>query len=404
MVGGIAFLGAVAALLDTDTRNAQHVTETPLLAVDDLASLRAHAAVENVDADGDWLRMGGRANAGSVVAFHEEHGDKEWAVEMRVRRPKMAEQQHAGLLVWATKQPVTGGKFLGGAAKFTGFATGLLFSKNRTDFAFSYNDGLDLTDLGSLAMQREPVDPSILKGVEELTVKVVHTSRNFIIELYDGERLISDSFRVNDVLLAGEAEVGPHLGLTTFYDGSPAAEPLRVAHVTVLDRKESEDYDATASHLPLNTYKHSESSAEVAQAVAHMKHFTTYLQNALVYEGSNLLDTLHEDLQELTRRVEKRIDALIAQEAEAQEVDAATADTRGSSRIDRFDAELLDMHIKLEQLKVEVARARQTAMPSSIKTISNMLLVFSALAAAVVVGKQIAMRVILRSPAEKKRG
>lgn len=406
MILYVALLAAVDALIDTEMHNAAHIKETQVLAIDNKHDLDAHADAEDAEFVDGWLNMGGEDNTGGLLRLKESPSTVEWAVELHVKIPEMARLQHAGLFFWYTEKPVIKGNFLGGLAKFNGLAAGIHFGFQETRLAFSFNYGLDYTGNMEDMVHREQVDPAILSSVKELTIKVIHTAKNFAVELYHQEKLILDTFRINDKLNTTFEKPGPFFGVSTFYEGSPAIKPLQVKHIMVYDRKEGSEYRVGHTHTPFNKHKHDSSDKEVQHAIADLKHFMAYVANAFHTGEINGFDHIKTVMKERVHSLRARVDTIVSQVRKVQEVDKLLVggDNSNTPRLERLEQDLKGLHIKLEQLKGSIDLPSNDRKTDSLRPIANMLVVFTVLVVLILIVKQILSRTILHIPIEKKKG
>lgn len=266
-----------------------HVNETTLVDIKDLKSLESFSKYENVRLINDSFVLRDSNGNGSQISFKEMDNLPNWSFEFTVKNLILKDIENAGFYLWLTKDKLEKGGYNGGSYKFDGFVIGVDFNKERAAIAFSYNYGLDYEKIGHSAMKFDCINPILIENLEYFKFKVIHTDKNFKLEIYDDKNhLLSDHFRMLDPSL-GSPDLKKHFAITTTYSNVPLDIHFDLKEIKLNSRVETEDYDQRNVHTDHNIFPRSKEEEELRTALASVDFFSNYLSHTLGTESKNLI-------------------------------------------------------------------------------------------------------------------
>lgn len=393
----VLLLGPLRAVLDTATENYAHISES---AVTDLLNIRDRSVFRNVREDAGKIVLRSADGFGSLITLSNPNTTDNWAVEFKVPNMRLKRLQKAGLFLWYTRERLEEGPFKGVQGKFTGFMAGIEFAAERAELVFSYNYGLDYENKEMVTLHRDHINPDVLERVDEITVKIVHTVNNFIMELYSGGSLIADSFRIHDTLLPVE-DGGNHFALTTSYERCPDAVAFELEGFKILEREEGERYDPTNHHVLHNRFSRTEGGAEVLHAIANIEHFMAYAVNALGTGDTSAVSEMVVRLKDAVRLQRTGLDEVLGQARDAKTAEDGSLARESTARIGEFEERLDEVYRRMEELRRTVQELGSSRR-GPFAGVGNMLFVFTILVALVMLGRQLVWRYVARNVCAKK--
>lgn len=387
-------------LTDALSSNSKHITETLLDSMkkfDELEKMTKLHDVQNVDGKAILRGFGGE---GSVVHLKKETNLSSWAVEMTINMLEIKDAGKASLMLWYTANEFDGGNFYGGPERYAGLMAGIEVSRKRMDLLLDYNSGRRVSDPAN-TQHRDHVNPDVLVGVKELTIKVVHTLGNFLIELYSEGKLISDTFRINRQVFAAGEEKEMFFIITTSYTGIPKEKAFELKNAAIYKREEDEEYLVDEHHTDHNKFPRNKNDDEVKATVASLLHHMAYIHLVLGGEEKNNISNMGGRLKELIKKQKDELEVM------TKSIKALN-NSEGLAFVQVQERKLNDLNFRVAEISTKLNSLadligndpHDKKMP--MKEISNIIIVFAILTTLILLTKQIVWRYLIFGIAPKK--
>lgn len=349
----ISYFSNINAFLAEQPALNAHVNETLLTQINSMQTLDKFAKYENVTKDNDMILLtNNNHDKGSIIKFKEEIDTKDFSVVLDLDHLVLKDSDISGIYAWFTEKPISQGTLKNGPSKFKGFMGGLEFAHHKARFVFSYNMGTDDKENEHYTVMYDKIDESKLENVHEIKLKIIHTSNNIKFELYDNyDRLLSDTFKINDPELVQMEKEKAYFGITTFYENPKDFNLLELKNIEVFKRDEKEGYNNMDLHAEYNTHEHSESQKTVIDATADIAHFISYLSAAMGTVGETPMQKMVMSFKDEMKELYKKADEIINGEGMnlVSEKDDDTA-----AKLQEFDNTMLEIYNALKKMKKEV--------------------------------------------------
>ncbi|KAI5169623.1 hypothetical protein PAEPH01_0862 [Pancytospora epiphaga] len=394
-------LGGVQAFLDVSTNNAKHITETELFVISSKGGLEEHSHFENIKINDKSMKLRGDDGSAAFIAFKRENMLDSWSTVIKLKKPVLEETQRASIQLWYTDALLKEGQFMGGDEKFMGFLAGIEFTAKHPSTIFTFNYGFDFKGKENSVIQRDRLNHQIFEGVDEITLKIVHTENNFLIELYNDVTLISDSFRIHQSLLPVEKDMPRYFGLTTSYKNCPDDISLEITELKVMERKEGTDYNSHDAHLSINKSVPTKSMKEVVHAVASLNHFISYVEIAVGKDGASFTD-VQTYLKETVRNQRHKLDEMIAHARERKKANDDVIQKDNIKRIDAFALQLNEIHGRLMEYR-NILQSVLNERPYNIRNGVNLMFVFVIISGFIFVSGQLLRKYRMRDDFTEKK-
>lgn len=204
----------------------------------------------NLRSDGLFLRSGIEKHA--LMRWEEAAEIESWAFSFVFNNPHLRSNEQAGIYLRYTKEPSLIGPFSGGGATYDGIMLGIGFQGMSPRIAYAANNGSDygiLPEYHKYAINYDEINPKRFKDVEEFTFKVIKTKRHLKVEIYDGERLLYDNFRIYTLGgIKGFIGKGGYFAILTDYSDAPSSKAFEIKRAQLYKRTESAEYVSTDLH------------------------------------------------------------------------------------------------------------------------------------------------------------
>ncbi len=239
------------------------------------------------------LRLRQSKDKGGLVLFLEDNKYEEWSFEYTIGDIDLHFPEQGGVYMWYTKYDQDTGEYRGGDGRFEGLMAGIEFKGMSPEIVIALNDGREMDEYNTL--HRDSFNPSRLKGVKELTVKVILTHNNFKVELYEKERLLYDSFRYIYNHPFRGLGVDKRFSITSFYSNTSSDKSFILKKAQLYKRTESPDYDPEKIHalhvesLPKEEHEVQHPDKELRAFIAQFTHFLEYAKGVLGDVGHPLI-------------------------------------------------------------------------------------------------------------------
>lgn len=260
-----------------------------------------------------YLKSGVEHNA--LLRWDPENQTEDWSFSFTFNEPNLGSDEHAGIYLRYTDEKPIVGPFKGGDAVFNGVMIGLEFNGKAVSIAYAKNDGKDYTDMQVHVVKHDQLNPARFKGVETLTMKVISTSKNFKVEIYDKEKLLYDNFRLYDTAKYGFNKAGKHFGILADYPHIASGKAFVLHSAQLYHRSEDDKYAVRKSHVdrmkPAVREKHEikHPNSDVKELIHVAELATAFIQSSI----GELPDTsialaekeLIKDLEVIKEKIEK---------------------------------------------------------------------------------------------------
>lgn len=197
----------------------------------------------------DKLFLRSSIAASSLVRWENINKVENWSFSTTFELPKLGSREVAGFYIYYTSEKLTTGPFYGGPSKFDGFVFGFEMKGGVADLIFIKNDGSeDLKEMGDILTKRDSLNPKRFRNLKEITMKVIATSMNMKIELYDGKTLLYDYFRFNQAFEANKP--GKYFGIIADYKNTASSKAFVLKEAKFYERDEVNGYNMYHSKTP----------------------------------------------------------------------------------------------------------------------------------------------------------
>ncbi|KAM0672230.1 hypothetical protein CWI42_081570 [Ordospora colligata] len=280
----------------------------------------------HVEADGLSLRR--HTDEGGLVAFLEPNPHEEWSFSYTFTNAALRFPHIGGVYLWYTSEIPDQGEYKGGNDKFDGIMAGLEFRGAQPEIVMAFNNGEEsLKGSEDMNLHRDVINPARLRGVNDITVKVISTKKNFKVELYDGDRLLYDSFRYHGNGNSIKIGSGKYFNITSFYDRAPSNSVYKLRNAELFERIETDEYTIHAIHAPyVNEGPRSPDSVmheeeEIRHLVSKTEYLHNYLQLIIGDINDTSFDKILHTLHEQQKQVMKKMDEITASSGKSGTVD-----------------------------------------------------------------------------------
>ncbi|KAL6121164.1 hypothetical protein NUSPORA_01967 [Nucleospora cyclopteri] len=331
-----------------------NVTETLITSISTIQELKSKATLKNVHLEDDHMVLQGKQHEGSLINFKDTVEINHFSVTFTIDHLQLREMEKSGVFIWFTDKALKEGKFKGGPGKFKGLMAGIEFSHNQTNLVFTYNNNMDFTEYESFALHKDQISPSKLEMVDKLKIKVIHTDKNFKIEVYDGDLLISDTFKVNDPTLLEMDESENHFAMTTYYDDASKDIAIDLTDIKIYKRIEGDDYKNMDLYTSYNSHDVPESQKEVGLAVANLGHFIAYISTAFGNFGENVIQNMVTSIREEIKNIKEKADNMLSELLKNDENEEEKLELEASDKLDQIDRTIKEIYEKLNYFKMHL--------------------------------------------------
>ncbi|OQS54626.1 hypothetical protein EHP00_127 [Ecytonucleospora hepatopenaei] len=345
------FISMINAFIPEQSKLNHHVNETLITRINSFRDLEKYTKYENVIRDNDLLFLSNHNHdKGSIIKFKEQMEVSNFSVVIDLDHLVLKDSDVSGVYVWFTEKPISQGPLKNGPAIYKGFMGGLEFAHMKARFVFSYNTGSDDKDSEHYTVIYDKIDESKLENVADLKLKIIHTENNIKFELYEGETLLSDTFKINDPDLI-KMNNKAYIGITSFYENQKAANLLELKNIEIYNREELDGYNNMDLHVEYNAHDHSENQKTVIDATADIAHFISYLTSAMGTVGETPMQKMVMSFKDEMKDLMKKTDEIISG---SSYVPTPENDSETVEKLNEFDVTMNEIYNALKKMKKEV--------------------------------------------------
>ncbi|KAM0675002.1 hypothetical protein GVAV_001341 [Gurleya vavrai] len=267
----------------------------------------------------DHIELRSSANGGSIITFEDANPVDDWAIEFDINLLNLSFPQRAGFYVWYTDHEMLDGSFNGSDGRFNGIMMGLEIVGKSVFLVMSNNDkeyDYSLVDDHNITTAVDSINPARFRNIKNIKMKIISTSKNFRVELYDESgKLLYDNFRYVNLDGLGDLKNGKNFSITTTYEKTPLSKHFNLKGVRLYERKEEVEYDPykVYSKLPDENVRWSHHidhpNKEVRHLIANIDNFIRYIKGMIgqpagltIFKG--LFDT-HYEMQLYEKKIEE---------------------------------------------------------------------------------------------------
>lgn len=273
--------------------------------------------VKGTNVEGDGLSLRRHTDEGGLVVFLTPNKYDEWSFSYTFYNTPMRFPHIGGVYLWYTSDIQDQGRYRGGHETFKGVMAGLEFRGSQPEIVMAINDGkTSFVGTEDTTLYRDTLNPERLKGVKDVTVKVISTHKNFKVELYDGNRLLYDSFRYfrRDDLAGTSA--GGFFNITSFYDKAPSDSAYKLRSAQLYERAETDEYSVHNVHAPavVKTPRTADGvlhdDEEVRHLISKVEYLDQYLHLIVGEPHSSSFDKVVHVLSEVLKTHMKKLEEI----------------------------------------------------------------------------------------------
>lgn len=275
--------------------------------------------VKGTHVESDGLSLRRHTDEGGLVVFLTPNKYDEWSFSYTFTNAPLRFPHIGGVYLWYTSEIQDQGVYRGGHEVFNGVMAGLEFRGSRPEIVMAINDGKK-NFMGSedTTLYRDAINPERLKGVQDITVKVISTHKNFKVELYDGDRLLYDSFRYYRREDLADTAAGGHFNITSFYDKAPSESVYKLKEAQLFERTETDEYRVHGVHAPpVNRTPRTPDGVihddeEIRHLISKMEYLNEYLHLIVGEPNNSSFDRITHIFVDQLRSHMKKLDDIIA--------------------------------------------------------------------------------------------
>ncbi len=396
----ILLINIAYSILDELIPGHKHVEESLILSAHTQSEFKNVAKMDNVRFIDDNIMLRNKDGEGSIINILKENKMKEWSSEIKIKKFDVINKQKATMSFWYTAEPIKKGDFFGANAKYDGFMAGIEFKRNKDELIMHYNVGLDFKNFESSVLKDE-INPIILENLDELIIKVIHTTKNFVIELYDGENLIFDTLRISGEVFPLEKHGKMYFGITTSYTDIPHDKGIIINGLSLYERKENDKYDPEEHFIEHNTFPRNVNDDEINHTIANLDHFMAYVHMVLGAGEENYIQDMKERVENYLKKqineLEKADSTLKVLESKV----SAKTDLINENKIKTLEERIDEINKSIFNLN-NLINENSSIKNASLKDIRKMIFIFLILIGGLLSLKQLVRKFVILDVTNKK--
>jgi len=337
--------------------NADPVRETPIEQIryrhgeysDDIG-------IQNVIVKPNALYMRYSVKDSSALHWNIKNQEKEWAFALTFNEPNLLSTEKCGIYLRYTSEPPIVGHFRGGESKFHGMVVGLEFEGAAVKIVYFTNDGIEynLPTHPDLYVRSDIVNPLRFKNVETITMKVISSNSYLKVELYDGDRILYDNFRVHHPERADLFDAGKYFGIIADYERVSSGKAFVLKDAQLYKRQESSSYDPFKIHAKpvdesvrdMHEIEHPDD--DIRSLISEISLHTAYFKNVFG-------DLPNTTIRQIEDEVLKDLESLGMQVGRLKELNAINKKIRLTGRVN-------EMNLKISGIKNLMAQIENTVV------------------------------------------
>lgn len=261
---------------------------------------------------GEGILMKTSSEKGAIVQFNKRNEVDEWSFAFTINKPELSPPQLIGTYLWYTADKVKEGRYKGVSSDFNGFAAGVEFLGMGVELVILHNDGRKDATPEQMVVLRDSVDHERLKNVDLLTVKVISTTKNFRIELYDNDRLLYDNLRFKDASVLGTTKSGNYFSISSWYEKTAHKEKIILKSSQLFTRKEHDGYDplavrsAPVEKKPRFHDEINHSNKDTRHLISALEHYIYYFRSLIGQPaGTPIVNAVNDIRREVEAQLKK---------------------------------------------------------------------------------------------------
>lgn len=374
----ITFIKSIVGETDVEEVALDHHSYIPKIYND-------HIELSNVQVNSEKLVMRSSIDSGSMIRWDIPNEHEDFSFEVVFNEPNLSANELASLYLFYTKERPVIGNLKGGFGKFNGFMAGIEMKGKSVELGYALNEGKDYTNLQGVAILTDAISPTRFKNVEELRMKIIFTKKNIKFELYNGDKLLYDNFRIYDEKELDFIKKGYYFGLFADYKDASSGKAIEIRKVQAYKRVENAKYDPLKKNIIPISNKIAKS--EILHSNTDAKHFINSVYNVI-----HLIEKLFGKLPNGTL---KKIDEELGKELEIIESKLKNLyesqnniKDRKPTRLNEIDNKIQMINRQMIAVEFSLENLREKKRISE-GTISNIILVIGVLSMIILLKKEV---------------
>lgn len=204
----------------------------------------------------------------SQLTFDKTNPENEWSFEFEINVPHLRYPQTSSIHAWYTDKLVDG---VIPKDDFHGFVAGLEFVGRSVEVFVAVREN------SNEKVVRDYFEFGLIEDLEKIRIKVIHTSKNMKVEIYNDKDIIYDHLRLLDQKYFGVHTAGGHLTLIAHYVQVDKSDAFKVSLMSLNKRQETDKYDPHRVEV-LFVEGHDADKQELRSVVADFEHFMKYIE------------------------------------------------------------------------------------------------------------------------------
>ncbi|KAI5148328.1 hypothetical protein ENBRE01_0261 [Enteropsectra breve] len=272
--------------------------------------------VQNVVLNDEGLFMRSGLFEGSALHWEEEYTEENWAFVCRFNEPNLGAEERASIYMRYTSDTPKIGSFKGGEDAFHGLHVGLEFKGKSVRIVYSSNAGLKYEGAEEYASHSDFINPRRFRSIDELTLKVISTAKNFKIEIYSKDKVIFDKFMLFDPSETKLIKAGKYFGIIANYSHAASGKAFILHEAKVYRRTEFESYVPQKSktvdivHTARDHGDVNHHNSDIKEFIHIFENISEYLKDILGEFPQTIIMKGNEELSDEINRLAEKVSKL----------------------------------------------------------------------------------------------
>lgn len=314
-----------------------------------------HIELTNVLVKPDKLIMRSSLSENSMIRWDIPNTNENFSFEILFNEPNLNGEEFISLYLFYTKEKPIVGNFKGGIDKFHGAVAGIEMKGKGVELGFATNEGTSYDGLDGIAIITDAISPQRFKNITELKMKLIFTNKNIKFELYDGNKILYDNFKILDSEEFKNIKKDYNIGLFANYRNVSSGKAIEIKNAQLYKREENSDYDVMKNNMIMIEKKVKKedilhSNVDVKNYI-HSVYDTIHLIEGILGKLPNgILKIVEEELIKEFETVESKLKIIIDKQ-NIQRKGKSTRLNEIDKKIQMVSKELIKIEYMMENLK-----------------------------------------------------
>ncbi len=328
-----------------------------------------HIGIQNVVLKPKELYLKSGLARQALLRWDLPNGTENWSFSFKFNDLNLSSNESAGIYLRYTEEMPLIGNFMGGEGVYHGAIVGMEFSGKVVNIVYAKNEGLDYEHTEDFILKKDEIHPARFRDLREMTMKVISTDKNFKVEVYDGDKLVYDKFRLYDMAKEGLNQKAKYFGIVVNYKNTPSGKAFVLKEAQLYKRVEDDTYDVHKIYTEQikQTYRERDQIAhhdgDIREYIHKSELIMSFIKAVLGDLPNTRLATLEKDTKKEIAMIGERVEKL-------QQL------LKSRGRRSSFNAQLNDFEIKIKQIQrtvgemdylIEKSLVTQKESPSRLK-------------------------------------